>query len=183
MKKTIQSFLLLFILSIGACAPAPTPLATMQVATEVAPVSTMEPTIDNTHYTIAEVEKLAGFDVREPAYLSAGVSFEYATFQAPYVILHFKLVHETYGDMGAFFQIMQEMQPEAPPDVVACGEGAQGCEVLQIHDTPVVYHLNPAGPEGLDWHKDGMTYRLLRMAGEPNKVYKEELIKVVESME
>jgi hypothetical protein len=49
-------------------------------------------------------------------------------------------------------------------------------------DMQVVYHLNPAGPEGLDWYEDGFAFRLLRTAGEPNKVYKEELVHVVASM-
>jgi hypothetical protein len=32
-------------------------------------------------YTIAEVEGLAGFDVKEPTYLPEGVSFDHATYQ------------------------------------------------------------------------------------------------------
>lgn len=197
MNKTIPSILLTAMIILGSgCAPAATPAAllesTMEIVTEAASEAapgtsaSLEPTMDNTHYTIAEVKKLAGFDVREPAYLPAGVSFEYATYQklpSPSVTLHFKLIHETYGDMGAFFQIMQEMQQKAPADVVSCGAATDGCAVLQIKTTPVVYHRSPAGPEGLDWYRDGFTFRLFRMAGEPNKVYKEELVKVVESMQ
>jgi hypothetical protein len=98
------------------------------------------------------------------------------------VILQFKIVHETYGDMGNFFQIMQEKQSEAPPDVLSCGEKTEVCEVLQINGVTVIYHQVSAGPEGLDWYADGFVFRLLRTAGEPNKGYKDELIKVVESM-
>jgi hypothetical protein len=46
----------------------------------------------------------------------------------------------------------------------------------------VVYRQSPAGPEGLDWYADGFVFRLLRTAGEPTKIYKDELVKVVESM-
>ena len=73
-------------------------------------------------YTIAEVEELAGFDIKEPTYLPMGVSFDYATYQkSPYpnTTLHFKLVHETYGEMGAFFQIVQAPQAEASPNPTA----------------------------------------------------------------
>lgn len=139
----------------------------------------------NTPQTIAEAETLAGFDVKEPAYVPQGVSFVSATYQAtpnPNVTLQFRIVHETYGDMGNFFQIRQEVQSEAPPDVLSCGENTEGCEIIQINNMPVVYHQNPSGPEGLDWYADGFVFRLLRTAGEPNKIYKDELIKVVESM-
>lgn len=139
----------------------------------------------NSPQSIAEAENLAGFDVKEPAYLPQGVSFVSATYQTtpnPNVTQQFKIVHDEYGDMGNFFQIMQEIQSEAPPDVLSCGENTEGCEVLQINNVPVVYHQNPSGPEGLDWYADGFVFRLLRTAGEPNKVYKDELIKVVESM-
>lgn len=156
----------------SGCAPASTPEA-----------STPHP--ESTNPDIAKVEKQAGFDVREPTYLPQGVSFDSATYQTtpnPHVILQFKIKHETYGDMGNFFQIMQEAQREAPPDVLSCGAKTEGCEVLEINNLAVVYHQNPEGPEGLDWYADGFVLRLLRTAGEPNKIYKDELIKVVESM-
>jgi len=85
--------------------------------------------------------------------------------------------------MGLFFHINQESQPEAPADVTACGENVTGCEVLQIGGVPVVYHLYDGGTEGLDWYADGFVFRLLRTAGEPGKIYKDELVKVVESMQ
>ena len=84
--------------------------------------------------------------------------------------------------MGPFFQITQEPQTEARPDTTSCGNVTQGCEVLSINDMTVVYRLNPGGTEGLDWYADGFAFHLLRTAGEPDKVYKDELVKVVESM-
>ncbi len=167
----IFSILLLILLS--SCTPASTPEAN-------------NPPQESTNPKMADVEKQAGFDVKEPGYLPKGVSFDAATYQAvpnPYVVLQFRINHETYGDMGNFFQIMQEAQSEAPADVLACGANTEGCEVLQINNVPVVYHQNPAGPEGLDWYADGFVFRLLRTAGEPNKTYKDELMKVVESMQ
>lgn len=134
--------------------------------------------------TISEVEEVAGFDVQDPAYLPAGASFDYATYQAvpsPRVILHFKYVHETYGDMGAFFQIVQEPQAEAMPNPAACGASGTDCEVVQIGDMVVNYRLT-SPTESLMWNADGFSFQLLRTAGEPDKFYKDELLKVVESM-
>lgn len=177
MKK--RNFTLLGVVSIwtlillSSCTPA----SATQVST---------PPQESTNSQIADVEKQAGFDVKEPGYLPQGVSFDTATYQStpnPYVILQFKIKHEEYGDMGNFFQIRQEAQSEAPADVLACGGNTEGCEMIEINNVLVVYHQNPAGPEGFDWYQDGFVFRLLRTAGEPNKIYKDELIKVVESME
>ena len=134
---------------------------------------------------------MAGFDIREPTYLPKGVSFEYATYEQPGfpgVNLQFKLTHEKYGDMGHFFFIGQELKPEAPPDAVSCGESTDGCEIIQVGDVTVVYHVYPqpdghVATEGFAWYVGGFFFRLHRMAGEPNKVYRDELLKVVESMQ
>ena len=187
MKKSLQPIFLslcfswIMIISGRSLSATPAPTEVFQ---ENTPASSTEK-INNDLLTITEAEKLAGFDIREPDYLPAGVSFDFATYQdspAPLAILHFKLVHETYGDMGSFFQITQEPKTDAPPDTTSCGESVEGCEVLSIGDRQVVYHLNPAGPEGLDWYEDGFAFHLLRTAGEPNKVYKEELVRVIASM-
>jgi len=149
----------------------------------VTPVDVMEPIRIS---TIAEAEKLAGFNVQEPAYLPEGVSFDFATYQEmpnPSVTLYFKIIHAQFGDMGVFFQILQELQEKAPPDVTSCDLSTDGiCEILQFGAIPVVYHHYSGGTEGLDWYYDGFAYRLLRTAGEPGKVYKDELVKVVDSM-
>jgi hypothetical protein len=141
--------------------------------------------VNNDRHTIQEVEQLAGLDILEPAYLPRGVSFDFATYQdSPLHLatLHFKIVHEVYGDMGSFFQIAQELQSSAPPDTTSCGEVTVGCEILSIGDKQVVYRLNAGGTEGLNWYADGSVFRLLRTAGEPNKTYKDELVNVVASM-
>lgn len=167
------AFVILLLILLSSCAPASTPEADT-------------PSQGSTNPKIADVENQAGFDIKEPAYLPQGVSFDTATYQTapnPYVILQFTLKHEEYGEMGNFFQIMQESQSEAPADVLSCEANTEGCEVLQVNNIPVVYHQNPAGPEGLDWYADGFVFRLLRTAGEPNKIYKDELVKVVESMQ
>jgi hypothetical protein len=194
MKKTIQSILLILaiwlIMVVSACTTAPTPASEVPIQTNTIsqpgelPEATQPPPTEGI-LSVADVEKLAGFDVKEPAYLPNGVSFQTAVFQnSPntLVILHYKLVHDQFGDMGAFFQITQEQLSEPPTDTISCGEQTDGCEKLEIGDQSVIYRLNPAGPEGLDWFNNGVAYRLLRTAGEPNKVYKDELVKVVESM-
>ena len=186
MKKTVQFLLLLFIafmmVWVSACTPASTSVPSeppQQITREVP-------------HTVAEVEELAGFNVPEPGYLPAGVSIDSVTYEespSPAVVLHFKLVDEQYGDMGPFFEIRQEPQAKAPPGALSCGGTAEGCEVLQAGDVPVVYHLysspteEGASTEGLEWYANGSFFRLHRMAGEPDKVYKEELLKVVDSMQ
>ena len=187
-KLKISEFLALsvsIVLLMNSCAPALTePLAT-NIPPQ--PVNTLEanaPLPTNIPLTIPEVEELAGFDVKEPAYLPTGVSFDYATYQespSPNVTLHFKFVHETYGDMGAFFHIVQEPQATAAPNPAACGASGNECEIVQIGDLAVNYRLtNPT--ESLMWNVNGFSFQLLRTAGEPDKIYKDELLKVVESM-
>jgi hypothetical protein len=83
--------------------------------------------------TAAQAEQLAGFDVMEPTYLPAGVTFDSATFQgapSPAVTLHFKLVHETYGDMGQFFLITQQPKDAAPANPAACRAAGDDCETV-----------------------------------------------------
>jgi hypothetical protein len=190
MKKMyllLVSVLLATALSTGGCGTAH--------KDAVSPASTSETNsqpeqTENRPLTVPEVEKLAGFDVKEPSYLPDGVSLDFATYQkvpSPNVTSHFKIVHEQYGDMGQFFQIMQEPQTQAPPDTVSCGETATGCEAIQIGDVPAVYRLNSSGDKGpsteeLNWYENGFAFRLLRTAGEPNKIYKEELLKVANSL-
>lgn len=207
MKKIHPSVFLAFSLSmvllISGCAPASTP-----VLLEPRPTNPSRPTsapeltnppeattvpeqrIIEVPLTIAEVEALAGFEVKEPMYLPAGVSLDFATYddrRDRYVTLVFKIVHEEYGDMGRFFLISQEPQAEAPREAASCGEMVEGCEILQIGDMAVVYHLY-ASPEtggdteGFEWYADGFSFWLLRVAGEPDKIYKDELMKVVGSM-
>lgn len=117
-------------------------------------------------------------------YLPTGASFDYATYQespSPHVTLHFKFIHETHGDMGAFFQIVQEPQASTLQNPAACGVSGNECEILQIGDIVVNYRLtNPT--ESLLWDINGFSFQLLRTAGEPNKIYKDELLKIVESM-
>ena len=195
MKKIFLPFGVSIILLVNACAPASRESNQANTPPSVSASESNQPSgsvINNDPHTIAEVEALAGFDVKAPVYLPKGVSFEFATYQKapdPIVTLYFKIIHEQYGDMGRFFQLMQESQKEAPPDVASCGESVEGCELLKIGDTSVVYrqYASPTGEgmgtEGLDWYADGFVFRLLRVAGEPNKIYKEELLKVVSSME
>lgn len=192
MKQTRWSAILAFcaslVLLIGGCAPATTPTADDAIQAAASPRSETTPEAGGPlptaiPLTVAEAEKAAGFDVKEPAYLPAGVSFDFAVYQgepSPAVTQYFRFRHEQYGDMGVFFQIVQE--PQADASAAVCGGNEDGCETLQAGDVLFVYRLNAAGTEGLEWHADGFSFRLLRTAGEPNKIYKDELIKVAGSM-
>src|SRR5215207_4826177 len=191
-KLTISKFLALSISIVwlmNGCIPASTPAPVETLPTDISaqPANTLDanvPLPTDAPYTIAEVEELAGFDVKEPTYLPTGVSFDYATYQkSPYpnVTLHFKMVHETFGDMGAFFHIVQASQAEASPNPNACGNSGNDCEIVQNGDMAVKYRLSTP-TETLMWDMDGFSFQLLRTAGEPDKIYKDELLKVVGSL-
>ena len=165
------------------------PASVESIQTDISsqPANTLEANIPlptDIPYTISEVEKLAGFDVKEPTYLPTGVFFDHAIYQnSPYprVTLYYKLVHETYGDMGVFFQIVQEPQAEVSPNPTACGVTGSDCEIIPIGDVMVKYRLT-SPTESLIWDMNGFSFSLLRNAGEPNKIYKDELLKVMDSM-
>jgi hypothetical protein len=187
--KTFVLTMVLVLLMTGCTSSSmPVPAGPIQINSSSQPPNT--PVADmplpvDAPYTVADVEILAGFDVKEPAYLPPGVTYDFATYQKsphPNVTLHFKLIHETYGDMGAFFQIVQELQAEALSDPTACGVSGNDCELLQIGERVVQYRLS--GPtEILIWEADGFSFHLLRTAGEPGKIYKGELLKVAGSLE
>lgn len=178
MPSKFLAFGLLLVILISGCAPfAAEPLPTNTPEADV-PFATPVP------HTIAEVEQLAGFDVKEPTYLPVGVAFDFATYQEaphPIAILHFKMVHPTYGDMGAFFQIAQESQAEASANSAACAGTGNTCELLQVGDMNVNYYFTPP-TESLSWTASEFSFVLTRIAGEPNKIYKDELLKVAGSM-
>ncbi len=177
------AFLALTILLLNGCMSA-TPLTSISPTQADISQPATSPELDmplptDTPYTVAEVEKLAGFDVKEPTYFPNEVSFDFATYQKPpypNVTLYFK-----YSDRGAFFQIIQEPQEGAFPNPDACGANGNECEILQIGNITVKYRLTTP-TESLMWNVDGFSFHLLRTAGEPNKIYKDELLKIVESM-
>jgi hypothetical protein len=189
MKNLIRSEVLVIVLSISLSLTGCSPIssASPQMNTSVPP-NTLEPKAPlptDMPHTIAEVEQLAGFDIQEPTYLPAGVTFDFASYEEsphPNVTLRFKITHETYGDMGTFFQIVQQPQANASPNPTACGETGDECERLQSGDVLVQYRLT-SPTESLMWEADGFSFQLLRTAGEPNKTYKDELLNVVASMQ
>ncbi len=189
MKYLTRSWFLMVGMSIlllmGGCAPAS--IEPLQTDDSSQPMNALEanmPLQSDLPLTVAEVEELAGFDVKEPSYLPTGVSFDHATYQAtpyPAVSLYFKLIHETYGDMGIFFQIVQVPLAEAILNTTACGAAGDECESIQVGDLAVKCRLTTP-TESLMWDVYGFSFQLLRNAGEPNKTYKDELLKVVGSM-
>jgi hypothetical protein len=132
-------------------------------------------------HSISDAEKMAGFDVQEPAYLPNDVSFYFATYQTspnPGVTLNF--LHEAHRDMGRFFQIVQTQ--DSTFFVNSCDpSSSDNCEMLQVGITPVVYQFSGAS-ERLSWQSNGFFFSLFRSAGEPGRVYKDELLRIVESM-
>jgi len=181
LNSLVFTVLTIFLLSGCMSTTPPTSVAPAQADVfqpATAPNSDL-PLPTDTPYTVAEVKKLAGFDVKEPKYLPNEVSFDFATCQKPpypNVTLYFK-----YGDRGRFFQIVQEPQEGALPNPDACGVNGNECEILQIRNITVKYRLTTS-TEILMWNAGGFSFRLLRTAGEPNKIYKDELLKIVESM-
>ena len=132
--------------------------------------------------SIQDAETLSGIDVKEPAYLPADAAFYYAAYDPvafPGVTLYY--LHQQHPDMGSFFHISQYV--EAPPFfMTSCGDlPGTSCEMVNAGSIQVVYqYLNPA--EQLDWSDGGYFFSLFRNAGEPGKIYKDDLLKVAESM-
>jgi hypothetical protein len=130
--------------------------------------------------SVADASRAAGFEVQSPASLPADTAFYYAALDESGVVLHF--YNLKHAAMGSFFRISQS--PAASPAFLAdCGDLASpACEELQAGSTPVVYqYFNPT--EQLDWSAGGMYFSLFRNAGEPGKIYKDDLLKVVASMQ
>jgi hypothetical protein len=184
-KSLLESIVIivLIMMLLNGCIPAipPAPIAATQtnISHTATALESDMPLPTDTPHTIAEVEKLSGFDIKVPTYLPNEVSFDFATYQPPpypNVTLYFR-----YSDRGAFFQIMQEPQEGARPNPDACGANGNECETLQIGNITVKYHMT-SPTENLMWNADGFSFHLLRNAGEPNKIYKDELLKIVESM-
>ena len=90
MKKTIHTTLLILAIWLAmidsACTSAPTqasevPIQANTVSQPVKlPEATQPPSTEGL-LSVEDVEKLAGFDVIEPAYLPSGVSYQTAVFQ------------------------------------------------------------------------------------------------------
>jgi hypothetical protein len=83
--------------------------------------------------------------------------------------------------MGRFFQIVQTQ--DSTFFVNSCDPSSSDiCEMLQVGNTPVVYQFSGAS-ERLSWQSNGFFFSLFRSAGEPGKVYKDDLLRIVESMD
>ena len=135
-------------------------------------------------HTIADVEKLTGFDVPFPTYLPQDVAFYFATYQkTPSQIVTLNFLHQQHADMGSFFRIVQ--QTEDPLFSSSCDASSSNkCETLQIGDKSIVYVLTEDGrTEQLAWQANGFFFSLFRNAGEPGKIYKDELLKIINSLQ
>ena len=207
MKRISQpaflGFMISIILWLGACTANATPVSPERFATTIPlPTDMVQPTslpatdilpetASAAPPNLLDIEKQVGFDVQEPVYLPEGAYLGSATYQEvphPGVTLQFNLVHPQYGDVGRFFQITQEPRTGALSYPVACGVDGKDCETLKIGELLVSYRLNRstdnpgADTELLMWENGGFSFQLLRTAGEPNKIYRDELLKVVGSL-
>jgi hypothetical protein len=200
MKRMSQLAFLVFMISIslwlGACTANATPVLPERLATTLPlpalpATDTLPEKASAAAPDLLDIEKPVGFDVQEPVYLPEGAYLGSATYEEaphPSVTLQFNLVHPQYGDVGPFFQIVQEPRTGALSYPVACGVDGKDCETLKIGELLVSYRLNKstdnpgADTELLMWENGGFSFQLLRTAGEPNKTYKDELLKVVGSM-
>jgi hypothetical protein len=133
-------------------------------------------------HSAAEAEKLAGFKVKMPDYFPENVAFYYATYEkAPANVVTLFFYHKEHANMGSFFQINQGK--DAPVFFVkSCAEVTENaCEALKLGTTPLIYQRFER-TEQLDWSVDGYYYSLLRNAGSPGMVYKDEMLKVAGSL-
>jgi len=133
-------------------------------------------------HSVSDAEKISGFDVKEPTYLPPDVSFDYATYSgSPIAQVTLLFVHDQHKDAGAFFQIMQTDDLLAFKS--ACTEPSdKNCETIQVGNISVIYQFHDP-TERLEWRSGSFFFSLFRSAGEPGKIYKEELLKIVESMQ
>lgn len=153
-------------------------LAEDLTGTSTHPASELDP---ECLHSVADAKTLSGIEVKAPGYLPQDVVFYFATYESDPGVVHSQFLHQQHSQSGRFFQISQ--YKEAPPFYMSsCAGAASGsCEVLKIDGVPVVYqYLNPT--EQLDWSAGGYYFSLFRNAGEPGKVYKDELVKIIASM-
>lgn len=167
--KRINLIVTFILLLVCSCTPVAVKPTTNTLEANL-PLPTSAP------YTISEVESLAGLDVQEPTYLPENVFFDYATYENQSVTLYFN-----FGERGRFFQITQTLQEDAIPNPTACGVSGDECETIKVGDIDVNYRLT-APTETLTWESNDFSFQLFRMAGEPDKIYKDELIKIIASM-
>lgn len=89
-------------------------------------------------------------------------------------------LHDEHPDMGRFFQII-EAKGKSPFFTESCEGLDNPCETIRVGSTAVVYQTLGTN-EQLDWESNGIFFSLFRSAGEPGKLYKDDLLKVVEGL-
>lgn len=164
-----------------------TPLPTLDTSTP-----TPDPaSIGDANQTVQEVEKQAGFDVLEPAYVPNIISFTGATFDPAH---HIARIFYRYWDTNGL--VLREEPYQTNDDCELCGVvGASAAvETVQIGTAKGeyaegVWSLTENGPvwdpnpylKTLRWQSDGIAFELLYM-GPPSSVTKEEMIAIAESV-
>jgi len=147
--------------------------------------------IDSADYTVSEVEEALGFDVLEPTWLPAVLSFEGANFDAENnIALLFYRYRDTYG------MVLSEEPFAAVDDCELCdlfgasaaietvpvgdvsGEYVEGTWI--VHDSEAVWKSNPYFKR-LRWRANGMAFQIFYM-GPPDSVTQADMIAVAESL-
>lgn len=169
------------------------PLQAWQLST---PTLSGKATVDaanmlNANLTLGEVEKQAGYDVLEPAWLPENLSFAGASFEDDH---HIVRIFYRYVELNGL--VIREEPFTKTEDCELCGElgASASVETVQIEDSvgeyvEGVWKLTDNGPvwesdpylKSLRWQKNGLAIELQYM-GPPASLTKEELIKVAKNL-
>ena len=167
--------------------------------TSVPATSTPEPgtptpdpsSILDTNLTVKEVEQLAGFSVREPAWLPGILAFSGASFEPGH---HIARIFYIYADTNGL--VLREEPIKSSDTCELCGLVGASAEVQTVQIGTAsgeyvegVWKLTDKGPvwepdpylKTLRWQADGMAYELVFM-GPPDVVTKDDLIAIAASI-
>lgn len=194
----LQSFQLTHLPTLDLSTPTPDrrPTPAGAKGTVLPTLDSIMPTPDpasiiDANQTVQEVEKRAGFEVLEPAYLPNIISFTGASFDPEH---HIARIFYRYWDTNGL--VLREEPYQTNDNCELCGVvGASAAvETVQIGNVTGeyaegVWSLTENGPvwdpnpylKTLRWQANGMAFELLYM-GPPSSVTKEEMIAIAKSL-
>jgi hypothetical protein len=151
----------------------------------------------NASLTISEVEKQAGFNVLEPAWLPDALTFNRVNYDSKYKFAHlfYDLIDHGIVIPGNGLVIKEQLVPIIDDCVELCGVGATAViEKVQIGDVTGEYvvggwNLTDSGPvwdpnpyqQNMRWHANGMAFEFFCFCP-IGDVTKADLIKIAKSM-
>jgi hypothetical protein len=148
--------------------------------------------INNAVLSVSEVAQLAGFDVLEPTWIPAELSFVGATYDQEY---HTARIFYRYGEETNGLVVREEPFDQTD-DCELCGKVGQGADIqpVQINVNLGEYvegfwSLTENGPEWVSdpylktmrWQANGMAFELLYM-GPPESITIDDLTMIAESI-